>query len=387
MSFRSFRAPSLDSNGRPVSWPPTPRPGQTSATPAPPSFELLTPPPPEWIPFNPGPPPSDNQWRPTEDDDDDDDHSIQLSREYDEPISSRSSMSSNRSKNSTKSTKTSEIARKRLTPGEDLKLIQLCIQHSNTYGQPKKLLVWWKIIGNKFNNWLGAEVTNHRRHVDKLIEKRQLFLSMLGTGDEDEESPFKEAIDSWIAILATHQEVVGAKKKTAEEERRENDLMKEKRDDWSKLLSQRKKRKAQQIDSDSEDDFSDDDEDDVELSTTRSQSSATPLLRRIQQLRPSSDSRSSSSRSSRESSKFTAAKRVKLEAASTNASITKLVDAVTTMVDDRKARRANAVDESLSIRLKKLEDDADEAKKDRQLQSEQLSRILDAVRTLRGDDN
>lgn len=59
-----------------------------------------------------------------------------------------------------------------------------------------------------------------------------------------------------------------------------------------------------------------------------------------------------------------------------------MVDAVTIMADDRRARTSSG-NEAFSIRLKKLEDEAEEAEKARQLQAEQMAQILSAVQSLR----
>lgn len=316
----------------------------------------------DWVPHNPPNNPS-SQWPPSND------SSILPSREHDLP-ELETSVSSGPSKKRAKSTNTkAKVTKIRLTQEQDTKLLRLCIANARTFGQPKNMISWWDNVGDKFNKWLQKEFTNHRRHVGTLVQKRQFNLSMLGTGEEDETGPYIEAIDEWISIYTAYQDDIGERKKTADEEKLEHDLMQDKRNDWTMLLSQRNKRKAENSDNESEDDDFDEDHDESgRLSTSHSQSSTAPVPRRVQQLRQQSSSRSSSQPSSARvtpetGSTLTAAKQAKLEVASTGKAIMELANAVTTMIDQKS--KASSVDESLSIRLKKLEDDANEARKDR----------------------
>lgn len=91
-----------------------------------------------------------------------------------------------------------KLKRLRLTLDQDLKLLQFCLQSSSTFGRSKRLQKWWDKVAENFNGWLRQGYTNHQHHVDHLVKKRLEFLARLGTGDEDEKGPYKDAIDDWI---------------------------------------------------------------------------------------------------------------------------------------------------------------------------------------------
>lgn len=73
---------------------------------------------------------------------------------------------------------------------------------------------------------------------------------------------------------------------------------------------------------------------------------------------------------------MTEAKRAKVDTAVANAAITKLTDAVVTMVDSWNKGSTSTVDEEFLICLKKLEKEAEQARLDCQSQSKQLEQIL-----------
>lgn len=181
---------------------------------------------------------------------------------------------------------------------------------------------------------------------------------------------------------------MGQKKKTAEEEKLENDFVKNKRDDWSRLLSQQNKCKLQDDDSNNDNDTLNRDgiNENEQLSFSRSQAFTTPVPRRVQQLCLQLNFQSSSSRATPESeATLTAAKQAKLETASTSIAIGKIIDAVTVMVNDWQARTSSG-NETFLIYLKKLEDEANEAKKARQLQAKQMTQILSIIQNLKKSD-
>ena len=181
---------------------------------------------------------------------------------------------------------------------------------------------------------------------------------------------------------------MGQKKKTAEEEKLENDLVKDKKDDWSRLLSQENKHKLQNDNSNNDNNTLDKDgiNENEQLSFFCFQASTTPVPQRVQQLCSQLNSQSFSSCAIPKSGAIlTAAKQVKLEIASTNIAIGKMIDAVTVIVDDRQARTSSG-NETFSICLKKLEDKPNEAKKARQLQAEQITQILSAIQSLKESD-
>lgn len=309
-SVHHDRAPSSIDDGTPILWSPTPEPGRSAPhlskhlSPASALHDRSTSITSEsqsshndWQAYDP------SQWSQSND-------SILGSREIDLPVNANNPVGASVNPKKTKI---------RLNQKQDLKLVQLCIAHGSTYGQPKNMGFWWDIVAGAFNTWLQQDFTNHRHHVGKLVADRLKFLAILETGDEDNTGPFIVAIDDWIKIVKAHEGEMGQKKKTAEEEKLENKLVKDKRDDWSKLLSQRNKRKLQDSDSENDDEASDEDEanENEQPSSSHSQAFTTPVPRRVQQLRSQSNSRSSSSRATPESgAKMTAAKRAKLETAS-----------------------------------------------------------------------
>ena len=292
--------------------------------------------------------------------------------------------------------------RTKRSPGEDLALIQFCLKHDDIYGRSKKDVASWKNVGDKFNSWLERPFTIHKRHIKELVKTRKLFLEMLQTRDEDETGPFIDAITQWITLINSFEDEAAKQKKTRqvidEEDKRASQL----RANMSKTLSQKKHDRPEISQSDSSSDNSS-----VSTSERKPARSAynisprlvtstfkipTPVDRRIYNITRQSTSTSSpshsissshsarrASRSSRERSsipRLTAAKRARLQAETNQISVARLAEVL--------ANRFEGSESNAEVirKLEKLEHEAEEAKKARQLQDDKLNRILAAIEAL-----
>lgn len=81
------------------------------------------------------------------------------------------------------------------------------------------MIEWWRSVEIQFNGFLGEgkKITNTRRRVENLVQKRKDFLALLGTGREDDKSILNEILDRWIAFLDIYDTDIQAKKKSKEE--------------------------------------------------------------------------------------------------------------------------------------------------------------------------
>jgi len=108
----------------------------------------------------------------------------------------------------------------RLTAAEDTSLIHICLQNQSAYGLTPGDTLFWKKVRLLFAKETKRDYTKPKRHVSDLMERRKIHLSMLGTGDEDQETTYTKAIDDWIKVVDTHTGEKTSKKQTAKEEAR-----------------------------------------------------------------------------------------------------------------------------------------------------------------------
>ena len=300
-----------------------------------------------------------------------------------------------------------KTARIKLSPAEDLALIQYCLKYSDTYGRSKPDVAWWKNVGNKFNTCLEKSFTNHKRHIKELVKTRKLFLDMLQTGDEDETGPFIDAITEWITIVDSFEDRDANKKKTQKEMDIEDDRASLLRANMSKTLSQKSCDRPEIRESSSSSDDSDaisEEKPDRSaynpnpsppLRTLPVYETPVPSNRRIHQIRGQSTSTPSptrsvstssstrnTSRSRRERSntpRLTAAKRARLRAEANQDSVGRLADVLATHFE------GGGSDAAVNRKLEKLENEAEEARKARKarkLQDDKMDRILVAIGAL-----
>lgn len=287
----------------------------------------------------------------------------------------------------------------KLGPKEDLALVQFCLKYADTYGRSKSDVHWWKNVGNKFNTWLHKPFTNHKRHMKDLVKARKLFLEMLQTGDEDETGPFVDAITQWITLVDSFEDEEANKKKSQQVIDAEDERASQLRANMSKTLSQKKRDRPEISQSDSS-------SDDSGFSTSerrpdRSSYNISPPLaisetpipvdRRIHDINRQSTSTLSSShsvssssarkasRSSRDRSstpRLTAAKRARLQAEANQSSVARLAEVLANRFEGGESNT------EVNRKLKKVEEELEEAKKARQLQDDKMDRILAAIGAL-----
>jgi hypothetical protein len=92
---------------------------------------------------------------------------------------------------------------RRLNTEEEIKLFELCIKHSSTFGERSKLCEWWKNIANEFIENYGGPYSWHsvRRKVDLVTRQRIKYLTDLKEGriEADQATdPWKKVLDEWI---------------------------------------------------------------------------------------------------------------------------------------------------------------------------------------------
>lgn len=92
---------------------------------------------------------------------------------------------------------------RRLNTEEEIKLFELCIKHSSTFGERSKLCEWWKNIANEFIENYGGPYSWHsvRRKVDLVTRQRIKYLADLKEGKIETDQatdPWKRVLDEWI---------------------------------------------------------------------------------------------------------------------------------------------------------------------------------------------
>ncbi|KAI7976090.1 hypothetical protein EIK77_008108 [Talaromyces pinophilus] len=92
---------------------------------------------------------------------------------------------------------------RRLNTEEEIKLFELCIKHSSTFGERSKLCEWWKNIANEFIKNYGGPYSWHsvRRKVDLVTRQRIKYLADLKEGKIEADQatdPWKKVLDEWI---------------------------------------------------------------------------------------------------------------------------------------------------------------------------------------------
>ncbi|EED15040.1 conserved hypothetical protein [Talaromyces stipitatus ATCC 10500] len=92
---------------------------------------------------------------------------------------------------------------RRLNTEEEIKLFELCIKHSGTFGERSKLCEWWKNIANEFIEKYGGPYSWHsvRRKVDLVTRQRIKYLADLREGKIESDQatePWKKVLDEWI---------------------------------------------------------------------------------------------------------------------------------------------------------------------------------------------
>lgn len=92
---------------------------------------------------------------------------------------------------------------RRLNTEEEIKLFELCIKHSSTFGERSKLCEWWKNIANEFIENYGGPYSWHsvRRKVDLVTRQRIKYLADLKEGKIEADQatdPWKKVLDEWI---------------------------------------------------------------------------------------------------------------------------------------------------------------------------------------------
>ena len=292
----------------------------------------------------------------------------------------------------------------KLSPAEDLALIQYCLKYSDTYGRSKSDAAWWNAVGNKFNRSFGKNFTNHKRRVNDLVKTRKLFLEMLQTGDEDEKGPFIDAITQWIKITDGYEDQEATRKKTQQEIDTEDERATDLRANMTKVLSQKKRDRPETSESDSSSDISSvgiverqPEGPSYNTSPPLATLSPGPGNSRINQIRqstsastpsptrsvpPSSFARNTS-RSSRERSRaprLTAAKKARLQAEANQTAVGRLAEVLAKVLVNRFEGGESTPE--VNRRLEKLVNEADEARKARQLMDKKMDRILLAIGAL-----
>lgn len=272
-------------------------------------------------------------------------------------------------------------------------LIQLCIKYSESFGVKGAIKNWWSKIGEKFNEQLGKPFTNHNRYMRNMVKDRKFAISMLETGDEDEQSPWQQAIDEWIEIFDQYENTKDKKKLTDQEREAEDANAEKKR---QSMLNRMKDKHL----------LEDSDESSVEeISTPRTSSAvstpgpSTTLTSDIDPFATPSSAPSTPAPSSRSGSVSRAAsktpgptsrtkgKRAKADAGvlamqSMAASVDKWVESKTTVGSEL---------EEAKRQLTAMQEETKEVRREQQLQASQLQEqgtkldsILEAVRALRG---
>jgi hypothetical protein len=92
---------------------------------------------------------------------------------------------------------------RRLNTEEEIKLFEICIKHSSTFGERSKLCEWWKNIANEFIENYGGPYSWHsvRRKVDLVTRQRIKYLADLKEGKIEADQatdPWKKVLDEWI---------------------------------------------------------------------------------------------------------------------------------------------------------------------------------------------
>lgn len=275
-----------------------------------------------------------------------------------------------------------------LTRKEDIKLLQLCLQHFKPDGGPRTTMPW-SVITKEFNKWLTrGEVTSLSRHVSKLIKDREMELRNSVIKDENEKDPYDDAIDKWIIVHRGAENQIWNRRKPAEEPQVKNRRALRKHDDLTKTCCQKRKRRQE--------DLTSSDDDQMNRPTSASLVSPLPISRspRYQSLGSQSPGRQSPAYrplqvgSTRHEAKqrnrsthadipkVTHAKKARTEVTAMNTAITELTAVVKSAFDTR----GNSKDlETLEARIAKLEQEVALAKKDRELQNVMLAKILEAI--------
>lgn len=92
---------------------------------------------------------------------------------------------------------------KRLSPREDLILIETCNENTFSYGLKDKVTEWWKKIEKDFQAVVNRPIPYKfvRRRIESLVEQRKKEIADYQTGDERKEHNWTHAIDAWIETV------------------------------------------------------------------------------------------------------------------------------------------------------------------------------------------
>lgn len=95
---------------------------------------------------------------------------------------------------------------KRLSPREDLILIETCNENAFSYGLKDKVTEWWKKIEKDFQAVVNRPIPykSVRRRMESLVEQRKKEIADYQTGDERKEDNWTHAIDAWIETMEVY---------------------------------------------------------------------------------------------------------------------------------------------------------------------------------------